>query len=140
MGRCCFTLPRTRVDQIIIPSALEQGLSGAVFTHNHPGGHSISERDLEFAMMSGLSEIRAVTSHARYSLRPPARGWGYMARLALRRIVERKKELLVRDLRQQIARGQLAEDVAELEFEHRLWIRVAATGLLRYAADPWTGE
>jgi hypothetical protein len=139
-GHLLFRVTSGRPDQIVIPTALRRQLTAAVFTHNHPGGHSLSEQDLEFAMMSDLVEIRAVTSRARYAIRPPDQGWSYMMRLALRRTVEREKALLVRQLRQQIARGQIDANLAELEFEHRLWSRVAATGLLYYTAEPWAEE
>lgn len=115
-------------------------LRGAIFTHNHPLGRSLSEQDLEFAMLIGLSEIRAVTRHARYSIRSAEQGWPYLRRVSLRREVARQKALLIRDLRRNIVKGLISEAQAEMEFEHRLWSRMAELGLMAYSAEPWPGK
>jgi hypothetical protein len=139
-GTVVFHLTSRQPDHITVLPAQEQHLAGTIFTHNHPGGHSLSEADLEFAMLTGIVEIRAVTSAARYSIRPPEQGWPYLARVSLRSEVARHRTLLLRELRRDIARGLLSEARAELEFEHRLWARIAEAGLLRYSVEPWPGE
>jgi hypothetical protein len=124
-----------------VAPAQQERLAGAIFTHNHPAGHSLSENDLEFAMLAGLAEVRAVTRQARYAIRPATeQGWPYLARVSLRSEVARLKALLVRELRRDIAKGLLSEQRAELEFEHRLWTRVSETGLLQYTVEPWPGS
>jgi len=50
-------------------------LSGAVLTHNHPGGRSFSPEDVTFAMRVGLAEMRVVTAESRFILRPPEERW-----------------------------------------------------------------
>jgi EmrB/QacA subfamily drug resistance transporter len=60
-------------------------LSGAVITHNHPGGAidgpdalrglSFSESDVRTAAWAQAAEVRVVTAGWRYSLRPPLTGW-----------------------------------------------------------------
>jgi hypothetical protein len=139
-GRVVFHLTSHQPDHIIVSAAEQQHLSGTIFTHNHPGGHSLSETDLEFAVLAGITEIRAVTGHARYAISPPEQGWPYLARVSLRSEMARQKTLLIAELRRDIFRGWLSEEQADLEFEHRLWTRVAESGLLKYRVEPWPGE
>lgn len=57
---------------------------GAILTHNHPWteneqldnkGVGFSAQDLHASCVAELSEVRAVTSHYRFSLKPPKEGW-----------------------------------------------------------------
>jgi 2'-5' RNA ligase len=48
---------------------------GAVFTHNHPAGRSLSLDDVRLARNMLLSEIRASTSTSVFSMRPGPAGW-----------------------------------------------------------------
>lgn len=139
-GRLIVHLTSNKPDTIDVPASQEPMLRGAIFTHNHPLGRSLSEQDLEFAMLIGLSEIRAVTRHARYAIRAAEQGWPYLRRVSLRREVARQKVLLIRDLRRNIVRGLISEAQAEMEFEHRLWSRMAELGLMAYSVEPWPGK
>jgi hypothetical protein len=138
-GRLLFHLTSNQPDHVLVDKSLEPHLAGAIFTHNHPGGHSLSENDLEFAMLIGLAEIRAVTRQARFVIRAPEGGWPYLTRLAVRAETARQRTLLIRELRRDIGLGRLSPARAELEFEHRLWSRVKESGLLEYVVEPWPG-
>jgi hypothetical protein len=61
------------------------GSGGIVFTHNHPewigtdgqiwGGYGLSPDDVVLAISTGLTEMRASTSSAVFSMRPGLDGW-----------------------------------------------------------------
>ncbi len=50
-------------------------LRGAVVTHNHPSGRPFTPGDVSFAVRCELAELRVVSGHTAWSLRPGAVAW-----------------------------------------------------------------
>lgn len=123
-----------RPNQVTFTPAQLASLNGAILTHNHPGGRSLSRADVLLACRWGLAEIRAVTSRYTYSVKPPAGGWPPMDEAALQALIDWEGDLLNRRLNREIERGVLTNAQAELAFHHRLWERLAAREILRYSA------
>jgi hypothetical protein len=112
-------------------------LPGATLTHNHPGGRSISETDVTFAMDVELAEIRVVTTKRRFILLPPAEGWSRLVRHALPAVLKIERHLLQRQVFREIDSGVTSHQEADLTFHHLLWQRMSRRGLVRYRAEPW---
>ncbi len=51
-------------------------MRGAVVTHNHPMGNTLSRADVAMAMKHDFAQIRAVTPDRVYVLSVPKTGWG----------------------------------------------------------------
>lgn len=112
-------------------------LSGAVLTHNHPGGRSFSEKDVTFAMRVGLAEMRVVTTESRFILRPPEERWSWLLLKSFPAMLEMERHLLDRRLFGEIASGVMSKRDADLVFHHLLWERVGRRGLIGYSVEPW---
>jgi hypothetical protein len=135
-GRFLFHHTSGSSNSILLNPDQERQLRGAVFTHNHPDGRSISERDLKITMHFGLSQVRAVTRWARYSIDPPSLGWRLYRQRILLAITE-EHPLVQSSLRNDIERGALTSYDAECMYEHLLWRRLAGRGLLHYHYEFW---
>lgn len=112
-------------------------LSGAVLTHNHPGGRSFSEEDVTFAMRVGLAEMRVVTTKSRFILRPPGERWSWFLLKSFPAMLEVERHLLDRQLFGEIASGVRSKREADLVFHHLLWECVSRRGLIGYSVEPW---
>jgi hypothetical protein len=112
-------------------------LSGAVLTHNHPGGRSFSPEDVTFAMRVGLAEMRVVTAESRFILRPPEERWSWLLLKSFPAMLEVERHLLDRQLFGEIASGVRSKQEVDLVFHHLLWERVSRRGLIGYSVDPW---
>lgn len=49
---------------------------GNIVTHNHPGGGSLSRKDILGAVSTNAKEVRAVAGDYTYSIKRPDSGWG----------------------------------------------------------------
>jgi hypothetical protein len=117
---------------------------GNVVTHNHPGGLPFSPEDVAFASRFGVAEMRAVTTTARYSMRPPRGGWTlafYRTKVqpALRAAREdvRREELLAvwKGLAGYTTPGGRRGDERHWDM---VWERVAAATGMIYRKESWT--
>ncbi|MBV9108240.1 MAG: hypothetical protein JO306_02410 [Gemmatimonadetes bacterium] len=124
-----------RPSQVTFTPAQLASLDGAILTHNHPGGRSLSRADVLLACRWNLTEIRAVTSRYTYSIRTAPDRWGPAHEAALRELIDWEGDLLNRLLNREIERGVLTDHEAELTFHHRLWERLTARDALRYSAQ-----
>lgn len=115
-------------------------MRGAVFTHNHPGGHSFSDSDVEFAARNGLAEIRAVTADARYSLKPGIAGWSpKMWTSVIRPAYARAVRQVMEEQQMAIFHGALTTEEADRVLDHQVWERVAREAGLKYRQQGWAG-
>lgn len=135
-GKLLFHQTNSLPDTIVLSADQEELLGNAVFTHNHPDSRSISRRDVELAMHYELRQIRAVTPWARYSIEPPSPGWR-LYRQRIRRVMEEERALVLGGLHRDIELGVLTHEDADRMYEHLLWRRLAARGLLRYRFEFW---
>lgn len=126
-----------RASQVMFSPEQLESLDGAILTHNHPGGRSLSRIDVLLARRWNLDEIRAVTTASRFSVRPPVEGWSSTANEEFRAVLDWETQLLDRRVEKEVERGALTALLAELTFHHRLWERMSARGLLRYTAAGW---
>lgn len=136
VGRFLFHQTTGSASSVLLNADQERLLRGAVFTHNHPNGSSISEMDLQITMCFGLRQIRAVTRWARYWIDPPPGGWKPFRQRILSAMDE-ERPLVLDSLRRDIERGALTSYDAEYMYEHVLWRRLANRGLLSYHYDFW---
>ena len=86
-------------DRVAFLTSDLQKMSGALFTHNHPGGSSFSFEDIALAAEFALSEIRAVTVNARH-IAKPINQWPDLSALTLaeKQAIEKQATALVRDM------------------------------------------
>jgi hypothetical protein len=123
--------------RIWLSSAQKRQLAGAVVTHNHPGGRSLSEMDLDFAMDTNLLQVRAVTRWARYHIDRPQQGWTPFVRRAIRSAIKLEHPMVLDHLWRDIRAQEITREDADLLYEHLLWKRMAERGLLQYGVDFW---
>lgn len=135
-GKFLFHQTDGSPDSVLLGPEQETLLKGAVLTHNHPDGRSISEPDLEVAMHFGLRQIRAVTTWARYWVEPPAEGWK-LYRQRIRRAIAEERPLVIEALRSDIEAGVVTGDDADRLYGHMLWRRMARRRLLQYGYQFW---
>jgi hypothetical protein len=112
-------------------------MHGKVMTHNHPSGYSLSDADLVFMLLSGLSEIRAVGclpgpdgERYVYIARPPDRGNSVpydpsnrmlrSRREALWRMMDEADELIRSELWGKINEDGMTREEADFEHSHRV--------------------
>jgi hypothetical protein len=98
-------------------------MSGATFTHNHPGGLSFSLEDIVLAWELRLTEVRVVTSRFRH-----------LAFAFLAGVPDEKELQAAYDLEQRrlVAQTRLKVTVGELhpadfgtEVHHLIWLRLS---------------
>jgi hypothetical protein len=97
-------------------------MSGATFTHNHPGGGSLSyqgmDSDLGRAFVWGLGEVRAVSGQFRYIAYPLKGAWPDVAQLELLYPdAEKHAHAVVADM---VKSDQLDYSYARLEVLHQV--------------------
>jgi hypothetical protein len=112
-------------------------LKGAVLTHNHPDGGSLSEQDLRTAMHAGLLQVRAVTRSHRYWVDCPADGWTSGARTIVSTAMVVERAALRAELGYAVVRGELTRGEAGRALHHLLWTRLARDAILVYGWEPW---
>ncbi len=116
-------------DRVGFPADL--AAKGATFTHNHPGGRSLSEADLLNAAHYGLFELRAVTPDFRYSMQAGEAGWpSRLQMLAVRSALEAAALRKVQELQGQ---RLLALAYGNWEYSHQLMRLYAERFGLRYS-------
>lgn len=123
--------------RVLIPGEIAVHLPGALVTHNHPGGRSLSPTDVLVARRARVREMRAVTRTHRYSVTPPDHDWSSTTIEDFSAVVKREQGLILAKLDDQIARGQLTRSMLDLSFHHRLCERLAECGILHYSAEKW---
>jgi hypothetical protein len=96
---------------------------GAVLTHNHPGGDSFSKDDIAFARQAGLSEIRASTRDAVFSMRPGPRGWPYTDDVFMWHL--EVDAAVVLEINTKVAEGLGISEAYRMHFDE-VWRRIAA--------------
>ena len=136
-GELLFHRTSEAVSRVRLSHAELALLSGAVLTHNHPGGRSFSEADVRFAMRIGLAEMRVVAARSRYVLRPPDGGWSWVLLKSFPTVLELERHLLHRQLFGEIASGTRSKQQIEVEYHHLLWERLCRRELIGYSVDPW---
>jgi hypothetical protein len=122
-------------NEVRFSQAQLESLQGAILTHNHPGGRSLSRPDVLLARRWNLDEIRAVTATQRYAVKPPLAGWSLKDDFEA--VLDQERVLLNTLMDREIERGALTGWMAERTFHQRLWERIASRGLLRYTAEKW---
>ena len=136
-GRLRFHATSGLPSRVLLSSVQRQQLDDAIVTHNHPGGRSLSEMDLEFAMDSNLRQMRAVTRWARYSIDRPQQGWTPFVCRAVRSAIRQEHSVVIEQLWRDIRAHEITRTDADLLYEHLLWKRIADRGLLQYGVDFW---
>jgi hypothetical protein len=124
-------------NQVMLSPAQLLLLDGGLLTHNHPGGRSLSLKDVSLARRWNMAEIRAVTTTHRFSVKPPLDGWQSVPNERFEAILAREADLLNQLMETEIRRGTLTSWMAERTFHQRLWERLAVGGLLRSTAERW---
>jgi hypothetical protein len=104
----------------------------SLFTHNHPDGLSFSPQDVEQAVEFDLIELRAVTSYCRYILQPNG-SWPPF--LTIAQALQRHAAAAHQEVTAMAQACQLSIRDWPKEFQHRLWVLVAADLTLCYARE-----
>ncbi len=109
-----------------------------IFTHNHPSGTSFSVEDIAFAAVWDLKEIRACGKYYRYYLKRPSTGWSreYWSN-TLKPLVEKHDKNVYKETVEQIRKGKITVDKANLRHWHEVWSRVAKEAGLDYGREKW---
>lgn len=94
-----------------------QSASGMLFSHNHPGGTSLSNGDILMACIGKLVEIRAVCEEWRYSL-IFKNGWP--SRPAMVAEIRRLEPIVAAEVHSDIRSGHLQHAYLTLEIRHRI--------------------
>ncbi|MBD1995402.1 hypothetical protein H6G00_01985 [Leptolyngbya sp. FACHB-541] len=110
-------------------------MEGTILTHNHPSwryppddprvvGRSFSLPDIQTASVLNLSEIRAVSAGADYSLKPGEGGWGNYP-LVVQPTYTKQAVLTHMELSHKIRQGEMSAEQAEQDFQGLIVQRVA---------------
>ena len=100
-------------------------LEAAVFTHNHPRNTSFSLADVDLAWRLLIGEIRVISPRYHYSLQPPVGGWRSVTWKAIEEIVNTTYMQVKQEFEEQIAKGQISGEEADMLHWHTVWTRVA---------------
>lgn len=116
-----------------------RNVGGSTLLHNHPlgwhyppsdpryAGGSFSPEDIATACYAELVEIRAIGPVFAYTMRPgdglnwSGDYWGNAVAPSL----EKHKAIIIRSTLQAVAAGVTSREIAEADFWHQVWLRVA---------------
>ena len=118
----------------------------ATLVHNHPlgwqyplsdprhAGSSFSPEDIATACYAELIEIRAITPLYRFSMRPAdAETWDANYWLdKIFPVLEKQKATAIRTTLESVKAYKTKKEVAEADFWHRVWLRMATDLPLSY--------
>ncbi|MFZ3171958.1 MAG: hypothetical protein WA118_08265 [Carboxydocellales bacterium] len=108
------------------------------FTHNHPGGTSLSPADIAVATTWNLKEIRAVGSQYKYSVVRPPQGWSRDDwDNTIKPAVDKYDFLVKQKFTKAIRDGELSIPDAEMRHWHEVWTRVSRELGLDYKRESW---
>ena len=94
------------------------GAAGALFTHNHPSGLSLSCADVKNAIGLGLSEVRAVSPAYRHIM-TPIRAWPKES--TIQGVYDAVLKVAYCDVGDMVNCGALSVQYATAEIHHRVW-------------------
>jgi hypothetical protein len=118
-------------DQVFIP---RDAIRGNIVVHNHPGGGSLSRRDVQVLLERGAAQMRVVTRDWVYVLdRPLDPVWedvDELVRILMDQVDEQHQA--------QILAGQLTHEEAEVRRWHEIWTGVAEIRGWAYRREPRT--
>ena len=124
--------PKTgKPDRVGFMVADLQKMAGTVYSHNHPGGASFSQSDVDLACEYGFAEIRAVTTLFRHSL--SAAVWPRAD--DVRRVFAQEERKVEVELNDEIKTGRLRLIHYGFELTHRIWARVAMRLAIKYERE-----
>lgn len=115
------------------PSEYER-MRGAVVTHNHPNGTSLSKADIRLASQHGFAQMRAVTRDHIFTL-APARGHAWPAwdgPAGMGAFYERAQAVLAAAWQQELFTGRVGFDEAQGRVVHGILDMLAKQYGLRY--------
>ncbi|WP_200919834.1 hypothetical protein [Duganella sp. Leaf126] len=119
-------------DRVTFKGSDFDGVAGAVFTHNHPGGTSFSLADVAHAADLNLAELRAVTPLQRFSMMP-GKAWPDPGTIQKAYNAELKHAQL--DVHNRVTGGELQAKFKAAETAHILWERVAKRLGMQYTRE-----
>jgi len=110
------------VNRVTFSDDVLKAASGCLFTHNHPGGFTISNDDVLLAQIFGMSEVRVVTDKFRFMLRPDG---SWPSRPAIVSAYRSERRRADADAHGAVDSGEVPFSCAQWEIEHRLLELVA---------------
>lgn len=118
-------------DYVVMPVDVSRKMmgKGAIFTHNHPVDTSFSFGDFVAASNMGYSEIRAVGTEYRYSMKPPK--GKKMSFNKVKASYDKYLEYYKAEYTALIKAGKITVDEGNLKINHDIWVAVAKdTGII----------
>ena len=113
-------------------------IKGHIFTHNHPSSSSFSKEDITTACNLILPEIRAVGAKYRHSMKPPDSGWSQQVfKQVIEPEYERASNEVYWEFTKAIKDGTMTIEMANLNHQHEVWLRVAKKVQLKYIRREW---
>ncbi len=112
---------------------VERMRGAAVITHNHPAGTAFSDTDVALACALEVAELRVVSKHWTHRMRVPGGTWNAtLWDSGLEESIRRWFHEVRRRFNEEIGRGKLTIEDANVEFWHDVWTRVAQEIGLEY--------
>lgn len=137
-GDLLFTATSNVATRVDFSDEQIEMMNGAVLTHNHPGGLSLSEQDVRLAMHAGLRQVRAVTHTHRYWINRPEAGWTPENRHRLAIAIAVERAVIRSELIRSVQQGRLTTEEANAQLHHLLWTKLSARGIVAYGWEAWT--
>jgi hypothetical protein len=109
-----------------------QMIDAAVFTHNHPRNTSFSLADIDLAWRLRIGELRVISPHFLYRMRPPPGGWRQIEWQVIEETVTEVRQQVLQEFQALLRLGRLTEAEADLRGWHTIWLRVARRLALSY--------